>query len=68
MAQRLPSNNKILEAKISFYFVLAQRMKVEAGYLWLYHNGFAYRVPALIRDKIAKYEESKIIRRPPWGK
>lgn len=66
MAQQLPSKNEILEAKVKYYFVLAQRMKVEAGYLWLYHNGFAHRVPAPIRDKIAEYEDSKKIRRPPW--
>ena len=68
MVQRLPSNKQILQARVKYYFILAQRMKVEAGWLWLYHNEFAYRVPAPIRDKIAEYEESKKIRRPPWEK
>jgi len=68
MVQRLPSNNQILDAKIRYYIILAQRMKVEAGYLWLYHNGFAYRVPAPVRDKIAEYEQEKTIRMPPWEK
>ncbi len=68
MVQRLPSNEKILEAKIRYYFILARKMGVEAGYLWLYHNGFAYRVPAEVRDKIAEYEDTKEIRRCPWEK
>ncbi len=68
MVQRLPSDKKILEAKVKYYFILAKRMGVEGGYLWLYHNGFAHRVPAPVRDKIAEYEESKAIRRPPWEK
>lgn len=68
MEKRLPTNEEILEAKIRYYIILACRMSVEGGYLWLYHNGFAHRVPATVRDKIAEYEESKNIRRPPWEK
>ena len=68
MVQRLPSNRQILDAKIRYYIILAHRMKVEAGYLWLYHNGFAHRVPAPARDKIAEYEDLNTIRRAPWEK
>ena len=68
MAQRLPSSEQILETKIRYYMILAQRIGVEIGWLWLYHNGFAHRVPPQVRDKIAEYEESKNIRRPPWEK
>lgn len=68
MVQRLPIKKQILEAKIRYYMILAHRMKVEGGYLWLYHNGSAHRVPAPIRDKIAEYEEENIIRNPPWEK
>lgn len=58
MEQRLPSNEQILEAKITSYIFRAKEIGVEAGYLWLYENGFAYRVPAKVRDKIAEYEET----------
>ena len=68
MERRLPNNKKILESKIRWYFVLAARMGVEGGWLWLYHNGFAHRVPIEARDKIALYEEENIIRRYPWEK
>ena len=50
-------NEQILEAKIKNYLFRAKEMGIEGGWLWLDENGFAYRVPAEVRDKIAEYED-----------